>query len=140
MAYGKAGDWYINNVEGGGESDFSMAEVTVKMTDELSAATIDVQLKDPLTADANGLMVVEEDNIRYLTTDTQVIELYKPSHVEETKVIYLYKNNPIFVEWGLAESTSDYTITGSGEAVTLDLDGTLIYAVKVTGDCTITIS
>ena len=30
MAYGKAGDWYINNVEGGGgSSDFSTAEVTI---------------------------------------------------------------------------------------------------------------
>lgn len=29
MAYGKAGDWYVNNVEGGGgSSDFSTAEVT----------------------------------------------------------------------------------------------------------------
>lgn len=29
MAYGKAGDWYINNVEGGGESDFSTATLTI---------------------------------------------------------------------------------------------------------------
>ena len=29
MAYGKAGDWYVNNVEGGGgSSDFSTAQVT----------------------------------------------------------------------------------------------------------------
>lgn len=30
MAYGKAGDWYVNNVEGGGgSSDLSTAEVTL---------------------------------------------------------------------------------------------------------------
>ena len=36
MAYGKAGDWYVNNNEGsggGGESDFSTAEVEILVND-----------------------------------------------------------------------------------------------------------
>ena len=125
---------------GGGSSDFSTAEVTVKLVGEPSLATFDIYLTDLLTGDANGLVVIEEDDIRYLTTDSQVIELEKPSQTEAEKIIYLYKNNPVYVAWRLAQSTSDYTIMGSGEAVALDVDGTLIYAVKVTGDCTITIS
>lgn len=37
MAYGKAGDWYINNVEGGGgSSDFSTAQVTMSVNNDES--------------------------------------------------------------------------------------------------------
>lgn len=49
MAYGKAGDWYVNNVEGGGgSSDFSTARVTVSPDDG--------------SADLNGFVPVILDN------------------------------------------------------------------------------
>ena len=127
------------NVEGGGggDSDFSTAEVTMKLPADLSAATLDIQLTDPLTENSNGVVVIEEDNIRYITTDAQTVELAKPSLTEETRVVYLYKNNPVYIKWPLAQSTADYTITGAGEAVGINIDDNTIYAVKVTGNCAI---
>ena len=122
---------------GGGESDFSTAEVTMKLPADLSAATLDIQLTDPLTENSNGVVVIEENNIRYITTDAQTVELAKPSLTEETRVVYLYKNNPVYIKWPLAQSTADYTITGAGEAVGINIDDNTIYAVKVTGNCAI---
>lgn len=117
MAYGKAGDWYINNVEGGGgSSDFSTAEVTV-----VNNTSYDGVL-------GTGATVFEENGYYEGMPALTQAELYIEPNSTMTYTMALYKGNAILRLQNTASSTSG-NIT--------QIDGPLY---MVTGDCTITIS
>lgn len=118
MAYGKAGNWYVNNVEGGGgSSDYSTAEVTVVNNSKTFYGFVEgAVLKDDLQGNT------------FLSTKTEIEE-------GNTYIItiVLYKNYQYIV----------LTIDDSAE-INLSLDGNISYAdsdaLRVAGNGTITIS
>lgn len=71
MAYGKAGNWYVNNVEGGGgSSDFSTAEVTVNVN------TQQFEFYVPLINEEHGYLG-SYDNINPSESKILTVGLYK---------------------------------------------------------------
>lgn len=116
MAYGKAGDWYVNNVEGGGgSSDFSTAKVTIK-----SNATNEIIC---------GLAVAQEADPPFMEHSLAVSILHLYENDENTYRAILYKG---MCELSVRGANS---INGSGGVDVLNNTGA-----NITGDCTITIS
>lgn len=118
MAYGKAGDWYINNVEGGGgSSDFSTAEVTVSPDDGY------VELNEfvPVVLDDEGKFITCVDSL------------------ENGYNVVLYNGSLVLV----TSKEPTYTVSGNVSLETLEPIvpmGPTRYKLTITGDCTITIS
>lgn len=112
MAYGKAGDWYINNVEGGGgESDFSTATLTVNGNFTQS--------------DLFMVPVIEKD------PNNEDIAFPQLQSGNNTYTVILYKGRSTLMFTG----SQSHTITVSGN---IETAATGVYI--ITGDCTITIS
>lgn len=113
MAYGKAGDWYVNNNEGsggGGSSDFSTAEVTIHNERENP-----VRLSIPFIG--NRFFGDYEYSSGYVTVGEQ----------EAVLSSILFKGKTVcFVFEGTPSVTGNATITED--------------IIVITGDCTITIS
>lgn len=84
MAYGKAGNWYVNNVEGGGgESDFSTAEVTVVNN---SGATVELgNIVSPLFQISTDFTQVNLGT-EIANNGTLVIDLLTPIDLGETPI------------------------------------------------------
>lgn len=119
MAYGKAGDWYVNNVEGGGgSSDFSTAEVTIN--------------KGELGAPVNCIMpwFSEEDNETnaFLTLNEPTESWTVKVPVGGSFITVYFSRAPQSVS-GDIQSGSDTTILSK-----------TFKSYVITGDCTITIS
>lgn len=113
MAYGKAGDWYVNNVEGGGgSSDFSIANVTV-----INNASDEFQLIMPNIFGNKIYAFIDSEDFE--SGDVLQVPLYKGSIV------------------GLSlNSDAELRITGEGNVITSAVG----VVIGITGDCTITIS
>lgn len=108
MAYGKAGNWYINSVEGGGgSSDFSTANMTLVGGGTPPTINIGIVFINPIFDDLEGNPI--ETGI---ASGTYVIPLYKGRAV------------------AFIDPANNYTITGNA---TVDEEGTI----TITGDCTI---
>ena len=118
MAYGKAGDWYLNNENGGGgSSDFSTAEVTVTYT-----GNDVIRLYAPFYFEAEGYDPFIEGWMKF---DSE-----EPTF---TGKVVVPSSGELIIGSSLTSYTSSNTqVTGNARVER----GSLI----VTGDCTITIS
>ena len=123
---------------GGGSSDFSKVNVTLKVN-EYRTADFNMFFTNPETGDVNGVYVTTEDNVRYISGDLTEIYLGGEDAEEKTFEAYSYLNNPIYALWKNAHSVDDYTITGDAEISTFTEQGQTIYAVTIYGDCTINV-
>lgn len=132
MAYGKAGDWYINNVEGGGGGSemFKIATVTI-----VNNSTGGWGLSGGITTNNNNSIdgygfLVLSDNIYLISTNEGV-----PRQSTKTLQAILMPQDG---EMGAVYTTvgnGTPTVTGNAEYYYEEEIGT----VYITGDCTITI-
>jgi len=117
MAYGKAGDWYVNNVEGGGgESDFSIATLTLTNTTENP-----VRCEVPCYRD--GMEVASTKAVAFGAIGDE----------------------PSTATFNVICKTNGATLTITTAGVTATTIGNIQYIAEqqvyiITGDCTITIS
>lgn len=122
MAYGKAGDWYINNVEGGGgESDLTFANVILNITGDAEVGSLSASEFVTLNPNTNKL-----GNGALLAGDNKVV---------------LYQG---FTNSNVHEEDGDYVITsltGDGNIAIEQKQDPLFqknyWDVTITGDCTL---
>ena len=112
MAYGKAGDWYVNNnVEGGGgSSDFSTAEVTVN---------------------GIGAFIAEVASL----TEVGLKGACFKSPLENSFTVVLYQGETIMEV--ISGQTPNFTIPEGETNIVYDEEKDYFL---ITGDCTLTIS
>ena len=121
---------------GGGSSDFSKISVSCSVAagvmSDVSILFIDTE------ENQTGFHLLEEDEIRYISTDPVEFSLTSES-LPELVECYLHNDDYIEVAYANAISEESYIITGDAEAATIMDDDTPVYIVKVYGNCTISL-
>lgn len=121
---------------GSGSSDFSKitisASVAAGVMSDVSILFIDTD------ENQTGFHLLEEDNIRYISTDPIEFSL-TPENSPNLVECYIHNDDYIEVVYTNAISEESYIITGNAETATIMDDDTPVYIVKVYGDCTISL-
>lgn len=133
MAYGKAGDWYINNVEGGGgSSDVSTVEVTYSSSYNKGREAVLLPFEEN-NPQFRTVMCIDENDGFSPTPDGRFSVLPTP----KTKVYYVMANRYFIVS---GASSSNYTVSGNAEVAEITIEEEPMTVVKVYGTCTIVIN
>ena len=132
----------IANAEGGGgESEFNTAEVTLICSGVAYNSLYNIAIYDDLNMQfpSNPVGFILEDNALDISVNYQISYIGVDYGENVIKKIFILPNSDcsFYIGEGNAVSTGEYTLTGNASIVTVELDGTTYYLVKVTGDCTI---